>query len=298
MDESHIVEAVDPEAAFAVLADASRIEILRALWKAEGQRATFSELRAAVGMDDSGKFNYHLGKLTDRFVRKTEEGYELRTAGRHVVGSLLSRAYTMEGAIEPIGLEDPCPLCGEDLTFNYQDERVHIDCGGCAFEAAFPVPPGTFAGASIDEFPELADRYVTTLLSQARNGFCSACEGRVRPTLSEKDRTETSPEDENLAMVTYDCGRCGSSTQIDLATVLLDHPTVVSFHHDHGIDVRTIRLWQLGSRTGVPQSAVPEDDAVGARLTYTIDGDRLTLALADDLSVISADRSGSGLEEN
>lgn len=94
--DTNIVEAVDPKAAFSVLADGSRIEILRALWKADGQEATFSELRAAVGMDDSGKFNYHLGKLTDQFVHKTAEGYELRSVGRNVVGSLLSGAYTME----------------------------------------------------------------------------------------------------------------------------------------------------------------------------------------------------------
>ena len=35
---------------------------------------TFSELREAVGMRDSGQFNYHLDKLLGTFVRVTEEG--------------------------------------------------------------------------------------------------------------------------------------------------------------------------------------------------------------------------------
>jgi hypothetical protein len=80
MSEGQIVEAIDPESAFAALADDLRIEILRALWCADDHEATFSELRAAVGNPDSGQFNYHLGQLTEQFVTKTHEGYRLTLA--------------------------------------------------------------------------------------------------------------------------------------------------------------------------------------------------------------------------
>ncbi|MFC3959014.1 ArsR/SmtB family transcription factor [Halovivax cerinus] len=293
MDDDHIVEAVAPEAAFSVLADDSRIAILRALWDAEGQRATFSELREAVGMRDSGKFNYHLGKLTDRFVRKADDGYELRAAGRHVVGALLSGAYTMDGEIDPIDLDDPCPLCGDALTFSYEDDRARIECADGPFETAFPIPPGAFAGYPAEAFPELADRYLRTLLSQARNEFCSACEGRVTLSLTEKQLDELPPTMDGLVLATYDCDRCGMSTQLDLATLLLDEPAVVRFYDEHDVDVRTIRFWQLGARSGLPRSTIPAEGPHAADVTYEIDGDAVTLSVADDLSVVSVERESA-----
>ena len=61
----------ETEEAFTALSDATRIGILRTLWDAEDHEATFTELREAVGMRDSGQFNYHLDKLTGRFVTTT-----------------------------------------------------------------------------------------------------------------------------------------------------------------------------------------------------------------------------------
>lgn len=293
MSESPIVEELDPEDAFAILADGTRIDILRALWEADGQEATFSELRDAVGIRDSGKFNYHLGKVTGRFVGKTDDGYELRSAGRHVVGSLLAGVYTMEGSVDPIDLDDPCPICGDDLTFTYEDERVLIDCDECAFQSAFPVPPGAFASYPADRFPAVADRYVRTLLTHARNGFCSACEGRVRPeltTFGEIDPAKIPPEFGGVVAVVYDCARCGMSTQINLATTLLDHPQVSAFHCEHGTDVRKIPIWRLATIDGDPQSAMLDGDSAAARVTYAVDDGRLTLWVDETLTVVDVER--------
>jgi len=63
-----------PREAFALLGHDLRLEILLALldrWEAartEPQR--YSELMRAVGTQDSGKFNYHLGKLRGAYLRK------------------------------------------------------------------------------------------------------------------------------------------------------------------------------------------------------------------------------------
>lgn len=71
-----------PADAFAALSDSNRVAILEALWEADGHEASFSDLRSAVGMRDSGQFNYHLGKLTDQFVRQTDDGtYALSVDG-------------------------------------------------------------------------------------------------------------------------------------------------------------------------------------------------------------------------
>ncbi|AGB14896.1 hypothetical protein Halru_0250 [Halovivax ruber XH-70] len=290
MDDAHIVETVDPEEAFSVLADGSRIDILRALWEADGQSATFSELRSAVGMRDSGKFNYHLGKLTDRFVRKTDGMYELRAAGRHVIGSLLSGAYTMGSEVGPIDLDDFCPLCGDPLTFSYADDRARVECAGGSFEAVFPIPPGSFAEQPVEAFPDVADRYLATLVGQARNKFCASCEGPIRPEFDVKEIPDEAASVDDIVLVSYDCDRCEATTQLDLTTVLLDRPAVVAFYYDHGIDVRTFTFWQLGSETGAPRSTLVDETTHSAEVTYPLADERLTLRIDDELSVVSAER--------
>ena len=292
MDGAHIVETADPEAAFSILADATRIEILRALWEADGQTASFSDLREAVGVRDSGKFNYHLGKLTGRFVEKSDEGYTLRTAGQNVVGSLLAGTYTVEAAIDPIELDESCPFCEGALTFDYVDERGEVDCESCPFDTSFPVPPGAFADCPVERFPQVADRYLKTLLIQAKNGFCAACEGRVDPQIGTFDELGSIDPptgfDENVVVV-YDCDRCGAGTQVNLATIMLEHPVVAGFHYELGTDVTRIPVWQLGTVDGEPQSTLLEDGS-GARVTYVVGDARLTVTVDRSLEVVDVDR--------
>ena len=296
MGDSLIVDALDPEDAFAILADETRIDILRALWEADGHEATFSELREAVGVRDSGQFNYHLGKLTDRFVGKTAEGYELRTAGQEVVGSLLSGSYTMTAELEPIDLDDPCPVCDGPMTFDYEHERVVVECGECFYASQFPVPPGAFAGYDVERFPDVTERYVRTFIAQVTNGFCPSCTGPVEPeliALEDLSGWDGPTEFARVASVTYDCDRCGSSSQLDLKTALLNDPVVVSFHHDHGVDVRDVSILRRRETANDLQSRLLESDPPRATVTYTIDDASLTLTVGNALEVVDVGRSNS-----
>lgn len=89
-------QAVDPTLhptvsdAFDVLGNDTRLAILFALWDASDHGVSadglsFSELRKHVDIADSGRFNYHLDKLTDRFIERTDDGYVLRRAGDSLV---------------------------------------------------------------------------------------------------------------------------------------------------------------------------------------------------------------------
>lgn len=93
--------------ALSVLGDETRIRILRALADA-ADPLTFTELREAVGVRDTGKFNYHLTKLCEFFVRETADGYELGHAGSRVVA-----ATEGVGHGEPTASFEECPVCGE-----------------------------------------------------------------------------------------------------------------------------------------------------------------------------------------
>lgn len=290
MSESLVKEEVPPEKVFAALSDATRIAVLRALWEAEDHTATFSELRAAVEMNDSGRFNYHLSKLRGRFITRTDDGYKLRLAGTRVVGALLSGAYTQIGSTKSVAMDQSCPYCGGPLTFQYGDEQAIIDCNDCEIVTIqFRIPPGVFAGYDHEMLPDVTERYARSLVQQARTGFCMICEGRVSPQIT----VETPPSDaedlSRIPMVYYECERCGETINSDLGTAFLDHSDVVAFYHDHGIDVREIPIWRF--------VAVDEDsvrilgkEPVRVTVTYTADGNRLTLTVDGGLDVLAIER--------
>lgn len=297
MRESDLVETVDPEEAFSILSDRTRIEILRALWETDEQHASFSDLRAAVGTRDSGKFNYHLGKLTGRFVRKTDDGYELRTAGTLVIGAILAGGYTITGSIEPVPIEDPCPQCASQLWFNYEDERVVVDCEDCFFATRFPVPPGAFTGYEANEFPDVAGGYLRAKVCKVLAGFCSLCEGSMEvsiTSLAEYSDTSVPGEFEGYPVVLFDCNRCGTTHQLGLNTVLLDHPVVVSFFHEHGVDLREVPIWRLDllSMDTEDETAFGvQSDPTRATVTFSHDGDSLRVTVDASLEVCELERS-------
>ncbi|QLG63982.1 winged helix-turn-helix transcriptional regulator [Halorarum salinum] len=111
------------------LASEHRVAILRELAAADGP-LRFSELRERVGMCDTGRFNYHLGELRDRFVREEDGGYVLGHAGERVVlaaGDLDPEgAAALADAYESAGDGGECPVCGERGC----DRVVHVHLSG------------------------------------------------------------------------------------------------------------------------------------------------------------------------
>lgn len=294
MDDTGIVEAAEPADAFAALADPMRVDILRALWDADGNEATFSELREAVGVSDSGRFNYHLRQLTDTFVSKTEGGYRLTVAGSSVVGSLLAGAYTRVGTVGPVPVEEPCGFCGGQRHFTYDDERARIECEDCDVGTHFRVPPGVFAEYETEEFPSVTERYVRSNFEQADNGFCPYCEGRIRPELATAD-TDTADEDDppdfaDIPTAQYDCQRCGETFTTDLGAGLMNRAPVIAFFDDHGIDIQTAPLSRV--RAADPEDAeILDRDPLRARVRYRADGETLTLTVDDSLKILDVQRS-------
>lgn len=295
MTSEHFIESLDPEEAFAILADETRLKILQALSEADEHQASFSDLRSTVGIRDSGKFNYHLGKLTGRFVRKTDDGYELRTAGILVIGAILAGGYTVSGIIEPISLDEPCPLCSNNLLFKYEDERVVVDCEECFFATIFPVPQGAFIGHEIDTFPDLSGGYVRSKVSKLLAGFCSLCDGNTEISITTLSDYSTDVELDSLReypIVIFECTRCNSTHQLGLHTALIDHPAVILFFYEHGMDLRGIPIWRLDAivlddRDGVHQ--VHEDPTRGT-VTFSIDDDYLQVTVDESLEVTELNR--------
>ena len=116
------MQEADPTDALAALGDETRIAILRALAEAE-QPLPFSELRRRAGVDDAGRFNYHLSKLREYFVREEDGAYTLRDAGSRVVaaagvtGRGTPSTAVADDTLRPEPPDDEpttCPVCGEE----------------------------------------------------------------------------------------------------------------------------------------------------------------------------------------
>lgn len=295
MSDGQIVEAVDPESAFTALADGLRIEILRALWRADGHEATFSALREAVGNPDSGQFNYHLGQLTDRFVTKTDEGYRLTLAGSRVHGALLAGAYTKAGTLDPVPVDEPCPACGGDRTFRYDGENASFNCTDCRVSSFLPVSPGVFAGYDTEEWPRVAEKYFRGHLYRAANGFCPFCEGRMSVTVADRVQTDGPSADppseySDTPMVQYGCERCGEEITADVNSALIHRPSVVAFYHDNGVNVRAAPLSRFQT---IDSDAVRirGRDPLRIAVTYGAGTETLTLVVDRELRVRERDRS-------
>ncbi|ERH10091.1 MAG: hypothetical protein J07HX64_01860 [halophilic archaeon J07HX64] len=61
----------------------------------------FSSLQDRAGVEDGGRFNYHLGKLVPEFVREDDAEYALTHAGEQLIGDAVSGMYRRNKATAP-----------------------------------------------------------------------------------------------------------------------------------------------------------------------------------------------------
>ena len=272
----------DAAGAFALLGDETRVAILAALAGRNDDPMSFAELRERAGVDDSGRFNYHLGKLVGRFVEKTDAGYRLTFAGSRVVGAVYEGTYAEGDAIGPVALEADCPDCSTALELRYADERVTIDCPDCdRVVSGFGFPPGALSGRDPEVLPDLLVTYMATLVDRFRAGLCSNCSGPVSPAFN---------PDADGVTVRFVCDRCRERATTSLASVLLTDPAVAAFHHDHGIDVRGTLPWALSWVEGSEAERVSESPPRYA-VTATLDGERLRVVVDESLRVVETTRT-------
>ncbi len=290
-----MITTEETEDAFTALADSTRLGILRTLWESDSGQATFTELRESLGMSDSGQFNYHLDKLTGRFVTKTDDGYALTIAGRLVYGSILSGAYNKEESLGPVTLSNPCPACGGSRTLSYAEEVVRVECDSCDISPSAGVPPGVFAGYDLDAIPAVANRYFRTIVQQTDNGFCWYCEGKTSPRVVPMSdiisgNVDYPGDGDELPVVEYGCERCGNTLTVNLGNSLLDHPAVISFYYEHGINVHETSLWEFAT-WNTDRTKILSCKPLRARVSYHAGDERLDLIVDEELSLVETHRT-------
>ncbi|WP_266083184.1 winged helix-turn-helix domain-containing protein [Haladaptatus caseinilyticus] len=296
------VQHIEPEEAFAALSDETRLKILQVLWKSDIQTIPFSELRRTVGMRDPGQFNYHLDKLIGQFVIKTDGGYRLTQAGKHVNGAIASGMYTADGTLDPIVLNHSCQNSGDPLMLRYENETVRIGCDSCSpcpagWEA--PIPPSVFAGYDRNEIPETVSQYFRTKVQQVTNGFCPFCNGHMKPTVelvdtmdgdqSSEIKFENSNNQSLDPVVLFDCQHCSTESQVALYhALLLAEPGVASFHYENGIVVQERFIWELSELSPV-KIDIESRNPIQLDVTYRAGDSTLSVVVDEAFDIIEID---------
>lgn len=306
-------ERITAAEAFSILGNETRIEILRALWSAD-EPVSFAELRRSVAPDDRGNFNYHLGKLAEHFVEKTEGGYALRFAGEQVVRAVLVGTITESVSLPASGIDEDCVYCGGGVEMAYEDEHLSVRCTECGGVVGREFPRGTYmhyefppaglAGRTREAAVDAAHVLYDSKVSPMMKGICPECAGQVTHT---HDVCEDHAPDESglcptcdtrfSVWTTYECDHCRYSRTTATWFVAMNHPAVIAFCHDHGLE-ETIPFRKLTGDNArfvrdVTQTVV-QRDPYRFRVTIPVESDVLVVTLDEDLDVRSVERSQSG----
>jgi hypothetical protein len=244
---------IDPQDAFQLFSHELRLEILFALWEAPDYALAFSEIQSAVGERDSGKFTYHLEKLTDQFVVEMEGQYVLQYAGHRVIDAIQSGVFHTSPTVDSVEAPGDCAQCEAPPTFAYADHLATVACPDCETKLVeYPFDPGGFQGRSVAEAVGAFDRRTRAKWRLASSGVCFVCAGRVTVDYTESamdiehnERYESFFAADHPALFHLSCRNCSFYSYVPVGIRLLDDPTVVGQLATRGVDVTDRFLWEL-----------------------------------------------------
>jgi len=308
---------LSPDDAFAVLGNETRMDILRTLGEADDP-LSFSELRDGVGMRDSGQFSYHLERVVGHFVRKDDDGYALRQAGRRIVEAVLSGAVTESPVVSPTRIDHPCHYCGSPVEVSFRTDRVVKYCTECAgksgtptdeggrfvpredgYLGALPLPSAGIQNRTTAEVFEAAWTWTNVELLTEASGMCSRCSAPLEASVNVCESHGATDGlcdrcDSRYAVEFHArCTNCINDLRGPFVLGLVADTDLLAFLLDHGLDpVAPSRedVYEVDRIHMNYDEEVRSTDPFEARFTFSAGGETLALTVDDDLSVIDATR--------
>jgi hypothetical protein len=271
---------------FELLGQETRVEILRALLAARRDSAdpylSFTELKDAAGVRDTGRFNYHLNQLLGTLVVDTEDGYRLSSFGFRLFARLSAGLSDPDPEIEPVPLPGRCPECDANLEAAADGNQFTLVCvDGHTLNEGLLGNPRVVA----DRSPEAAAETLALINTQATelgvSGVCPSCHGRTEGGIEHFDG--------HGYRYRAPCSDCGNQFATTVGDCVATPPAVVSFPAEHGVDARREATWTLPFRLPGSETVVSEEPL---RMRVTVgDGfeDSLELVVDRSGSVVSVD---------
>lgn len=275
---------LDPGDAFELIANETRLDIIRVLAETSGQgwasSLPFSELRRRVGMRDSGGFNYHLDRLEGTFVKRTEEGYELRLPGALLYRMIVAGHFTSSTTVEPFGTDSACFDCGTELRVTYRGGTLEVRCPDCGREyQSTDFPPSGTAHRSGEELLYTFDQYVRHQILLVERGICYWCTGSMSSEVQRHSDPGLAPEGGEVVFIARQCEHCGGFMFTLPGECALYHPAVVSFFHGRGVDVTDRPLWELDFVSDPDRTTVHDEDPWRIGVTVRCEGDEMEVVV-------------------
>jgi|GEM_PF-487956 hypothetical protein len=246
----------------------------------------YADLRTAVGIEDGGKFNYHLGKLQDVLVETDDEdAYRLTTVGQRVAYAMLSGRLT--GGERVTAETHACPHCEGAVTMTCTNGYVTMTCPehGLLFDMA--LPPTAASAHDPVVIARLAMKRATWFAELAMDGCCEYCWGAV-DARAPVPSGETPIAIEDTLFVEFRCERCETTFWLTPGACVLRHPAVVAFCHDRGEAVTDAPLFGLAFTAPTYPHVEATDD--GLAITLVRDDDALRVELDEAATVVAAIR--------
>lgn len=304
-----------PDDAFALLGNGTRIEILHVLGDVDEPLA-FSTLYDEVDMNDSGQFNYHLEKLVGHFVRKTADGYTLTRMGRRVVEAVLSGAVTETPTMERTPVAESCEYCGGAMEISWQGGSVRMYCTECAgrygqaraggggsvssaegYLGRLPLPPAGVRGRTPIERLRAAWTWGGLEVAALSTGICPRCSATVERTVTacgshdaSEGLCETCLRAEAIE-VKFACTNCIYRSGGAAPAALYANTELLAFLTTHGLNpIAPDSIHALNRTLQNYEEEILSADPLRARLTFSADGETLSLTVDEELTVVESSR--------
>lgn len=285
-DESSVTTAIDPAEAFSLLGNATRLEVVTTLRDSSVKTPLpFSRLYDRIDIDDSAQFNYHVQRLVPHFVSKTDDGYELTSAGRRIARAVAAGTYTQSSTLEPFQIDGTCYACGAaSLRASYdEDELFRIECRDCdELILGVRAPPSLVRGRTPEAFVEAFDRWSQSQVTQAVRGLCPDCGGAVEPGVT-TDTRETIQFD---ALARFRCVVCDRIVLTSFGGIAARHPTVESFHRERDQSLQNRPYWEIPQLIAGDHVEIVSREPWLIEVSFFADGDTCRVEIGEDLEVV------------
>ena len=304
-----------PEEAFGALGNGIRIDILRILGDAETS-LPFSDLRTEVGVDDPGRFNYHLNQLSGHFVEQDDAGYRLKRPGERAIEAVLSGAVTETPVIERTQIDWACHFChSTPIEMEYRDGQIGVYCTDCPgmyggiddIEADVPpsernrlwyawLPPAGIKGRSPEEVLYASARWTMAEIVTSTSGICPSCSAPLGDGVDVCINHDTadglcSACDRRFAVLYWmGCTNCVFDSAISLGTALVANLELRSFMIEHGLDPVAPKSPDFRRMIHQFDEEVRSTDPLEARITYHVDDHSIALTVDESLNVVDVAR--------
>lgn len=296
-----MTDTLPPTEFFQLLADDTRVDILRAIAIAQSERGgvgagpaklAFSDIYDHVDVENTSKLSYHLGELTGTYLRKGGEGYSLSHAGERIVRFILSGNYEHPESVGPEPVEGICVFCGEEaLEASLSHQFFSIDCTACDQQVAgHPITPAQARTRDSEALIRSVKRQSAEDYRQVRQGLCPECGARVTADVRSVPDSPL-PETDSI-LVTSHCEECLRAYNSPLTYSVVYHPASVAFHWDRGVDVTSKGIWEFHEHVYEARwtSEQVASDPAEYRVVFRHGDDALRLWLDATATVTSTER--------